>query len=329
MNKSVTRSAWMKGLLGIAISSWAVYLCVTRFDWGEVWQQILSVEVDVFALAVVCYLAGFIFRAWRASMMLEAMCEPTMRNSLAVVAIGYAGNNLLPFRMGELMRSDAAARIYGIHRGSAVVQVAAERILDAMAIIALLLVSVLFVSFEGENSAVITNLVRLAVVGFVVGLLGFIALVRYGEIIKGKLVGLGRCAEWVNRRLIDTLSCLRNGRKLVWVMAVSLLVWIFEASSFSALMVHWGVADYVPAGWFVMGVVNLSILLPSAPGHMGVYHWAVVLALGVLAVPGTDAVSFAVVIHALQWLSITVIGVFFMLFLVGQNRSNDSGRCNT
>jgi len=316
MDWSATRSAWLKACLGIGISSWAIYLCIVSFDWADVWLQIKHVPIGVIFMSVVCYLAGFIFRAWRASLMMETLCRPSMFSSLVIVTIGYAGNNLLPFRMGELMRADAAARIYGIRRGSAIVQVGSERIMDAMAIVALLLTSMLMVRISGTASEQIHQLAKLAAVGFGMGVICLVLVIRFGEIIKARIQGRGRIVQWVVSSVIDTLSGLRNSSRLTLVMFASLMVWLLEAGSFSILASHWGMEHVVPIGWFVMGVVNLSVLLPSAPGHVGIYHWAVVLALGGLAVSGSAAMSFAVVIHAIQWVSITTIGLMFMLFFV-------------
>ncbi len=324
MEWAKSKGAWLKAVLGCAISGWAVYLCCTRFDWVEVWSLVSGVPALVLVSAVGCYLSGFALRAWRASLMLEGMCKPAMVSSLAIVAVGYAGNNLLPFRMGELLRADATAKVYGVRRGAAIVQVGAERIFDAMAIVALLLAGLSFVRIGGAGAASITSLAKLASVGFVIGVMGFVLLIRYGVAVRRALVGRGRVAEWVSDRLVDTLSGLRDGRRLAGVVVASVAVWILEAGSFSVLAAYWGMEDCLVVGWVVMGVVNLSVLLPSAPGHIGVYHWAVVLALGALSVTGAEAMSFSVVIHALQWVSITTIGLLFMLLVFNGSRRDQS-----
>lgn len=313
MGKAVTKSAWLKALVGLTVSIWAVYLCVTRFDWTEVWQQIASIPAGVVVLAVILYLAGFILRAWRASLMMAKMCQPSMKHSFAIVTIGYAVNNLLPLRMGELARADAAARRYGIHRLAAITQVAAERILDALSIVALLLVSLVFLNIDGPHSDVLVDLVTLASVFFVIGLIGFVLVIRCGEMIKILLRKFGKLGDLLSMKVIDVLACLGCSRRLGLVIVASLLTWIFEASSFSALAMYWEIRQPILTGLFVMGVVNLSVMLPSAPGHIGVYHWAVVLALGALAVKGNDAMGFAVVIHSLQWITITLVGSVFIV----------------
>ncbi len=316
MDWATTKKSWIKGCIGIAISSWTLYLCVTRFEWVEIWQQIKLVPAALIAISLVIYMLGFIFRAWRASLMLGALCRPSMLESLAIVTIGYAGNNLLPFRMGELMRADAAARMYGIRRSAAIVQVGGERIMDAMAIVALLLASMLMVRISGTGTEQIHQLAILGAIGFGMGVIGLVMVIRFGKAIKAKLNSRGRIAQWLGNSVIDTLAGLRNGKRLTLVMLTSLLVWILEAGSFSILATHWGMEGVVPICWFVMGVVNLSVLLPSAPGHVGVYHWAVVLALGALAVSGNVAMSFAIVIHAIQWISVTAVGLMLMFFCV-------------
>ncbi|MDQ7029748.1 MAG: lysylphosphatidylglycerol synthase domain-containing protein [Ardenticatenia bacterium] len=101
--------------------------------------------------------------------------------------------------------------------------------------------------------------------------------------------------------------------------------WLSEAVVYYLLMHAFGVT--LPARQMVGGaillltLINLGILLPSAPGYVGTYEYFGKLALvDVLGVPAGQAVSVVVVAHAVQYALVTALGLFFMarLSLAGE-----------
>jgi len=67
------------------------------------------------------------------------------------------------------------------------------------------------------------------------------------------------------------------------------------------------------AGWTVLAFVGLSVSIPSAPGYVGIFHYAAVLALEVFGVTRATAVGYALVYHAAQILPVRLVGWLFLL----------------
>jgi uncharacterized protein (TIRG00374 family) len=66
-----------------------------------------------------------------------------------------------------------------------------------------------------------------------------------------------------------------------------------------------------PASWLVVLLaVNLAILVPSTPGHLGVLEGAAAAALVALGVPAERALAGAVLYHAIQIGPSTALGLF-------------------
>ena len=60
-----------------------------------------------------------------------------------------------------------------------------------------------------------------------------------------------------------------------------------------------------------MTVTSLVVVIPSSPGYVGVFHFVAVLTLTTIF--NTDksaALSYAVVIHAVSYLMLTILGIF-------------------
>jgi uncharacterized protein (TIRG00374 family) len=65
--------------------------------------------------------------------------------------------------------------------------------------------------------------------------------------------------------------------------------------------------------WVVLAFVGISVSIPSAPGFIGVFHAAAAVALGLLGVARAEAVGYAIILHAVQFIPITVLGWIFLL----------------
>jgi uncharacterized membrane protein YbhN (UPF0104 family) len=67
----------------------------------------------------------------------------------------------------------------------------------------------------------------------------------------------------------------------------------------------------VAATLMTTGVANLSTLIPGAPGYIGQFEYGVKLVLtGALDVPESQALAYAILVHAALYFPITIIGVF-------------------
>ena len=67
------------------------------------------------------------------------------------------------------------------------------------------------------------------------------------------------------------------------------------------------------AAFLVMTVASLVVIVPSSPGYIGVFHATVVFTLNtVFGVDKSDALSYAVVMHAFNYLWLILIGIYSM-----------------
>ena len=62
------------------------------------------------------------------------------------------------------------------------------------------------------------------------------------------------------------------------------------------------------AGMLVVVAINLSLVLPSSPAALGVFEAATVVALRAFDVPQAEALSYALVLHLLNFVPFLIIG---------------------
>ena len=235
----------------------------------------------------------------------------------SALLIGFAANNVLPLRLGELVRSYAAARHSAHRKTFFLATIVVERVLDGIILVAILGVASFLTPLpEGGRE------IQLAVSGiFVLGALAVWLIARADpralSILDRVLqVAPARVSKSIEKRLpafIEGFAQLRTGANLTRILGVSLLIWCCELTSY-ALIVHAFGVDFsgvtMLAGPAVlMTAVNFSTMIPAAPGYIGVYHLSGVAALAVFGVSREVALAIATVSHAMQYILVTAAGL--------------------
>ncbi|UCF56034.1 MAG: flippase-like domain-containing protein, partial [Deltaproteobacteria bacterium] len=54
-----------------------------------------------------------------------------------------------------------------------------------------------------------------------------------------------------------------------------------------------------------------SVVVPSSPGYVGTYHFLCQVSLGMFGVPVSPALSFAAVVHAVNFLPVLAVALLF------------------
>jgi uncharacterized membrane protein YbhN (UPF0104 family) len=113
----------------------------------------------------------------------------------------------------------------------------------------------------------------------------------------------------------------------------SLVIWFILGISNYFILMALGF-DHLPveASFVVLVVVSLMISIPSSPGYVGVFHWAVQISLRIYGLNDGQALAVAIVLHAAQYIPITLIGLYYLrkehltLSKVGGEDDHDGGK---
>lgn len=244
---------------------------------------------------------------------------------LAANMIGYMVNNVLPLRAGELVRVYVAARRLGPGAADGTLggrlwlagaTVIVERVLDGLTLVLLLggLVLVIPVPTTLKYAAVLV----LAVDAIAAGVLATMAvapdrarrmLARRGRRWPAPAARIARVFDLVLRGL----EGVRTPAHLIPIAVWTVLIWSLGALGAWSLFRALHLDLPLLAGWTVLTFVGFGISIPSAPGYIGVWHAAAVLALSLFGVSQAPAVGYALLYHASQFVPITLLGWLFLL----------------
>jgi glycosyltransferase 2 family protein len=294
---------------GVAISGISVWWLLRRVDHAGIVEQVRRVSWGVWLAAAVTYLLGFLPRALRWHLMLKPVSLVCLRKLAHAIVLGYAGNNVLPFRLGEVIRAVAFERLSGVSAATGLASVVIERLLDGITIVLVLLVTVALAHRDLLGSASMRPIFLGAVALTFIGLVGLVCAIWFGD----------RFVRFAGRRwprvqeLLARVNAgfrfLRDPRILAGVLVTSLLVWSIEGAMFVIFAAALHLPSPLLAGYLALSVVNLGILIPSAPGYIGVFQVASVIALGVLGNDAAAGLAFGILVHSAQFLPLTLLGL--------------------
>src|SRR5262249_58111419 len=126
--------------------------------------------------------------------------------------------------------------------------------------------------------------------------------------------------SWVERRAMDVLGTMseglrgvRAGHHFVPIVLSTALIWLLFALSVWTGLRAAHLDLPLAASWTVLAFLGLGVSLPSSPGYVGVVQAATIWALDIFKVPHTEALSFSLLLHASQFIPVTLYGIVLLL----------------
>jgi uncharacterized protein (TIRG00374 family) len=283
-------------------------------DLAEVWRQLQTTRWGWTLAGATLAPIGLWIRARRWSYLFPPGSKPPAL--VPAVMIGYMVNNVLPLRAGEVVRVYVVARRWEHGFWTALATLVVERVLDSLTLILVLGTLIFLIPVPATLRWAATVLLALDVIA--VSVLGLLAVApAAGERALRTLTrpwpGLTARVLFVFRRFADGLDGIRTPGHLLPLALWTVAVWLAPAAA--AWVIFRAMHLELPwmAAWTVLAFVGVAISIPAAPGYVGVFHYAAVLALEIFDVERPTAVSYALVYHASQILAITAAGWVFLL----------------
>jgi len=316
------RKNYLVSLVGILISALLIVFAIKKVDLSITWIYIKKADYYYFLLAVVVYVIGFIPRGLRWKLMLKPIKIIPMSVITSSILIGYMANNILPARLGELIRAYTLGKYENISKTMAIASIGIERIFDGLVIVGILIVTILYHPFDGEQSLIINKVRYLSLIIFLSALI-FILIGRlfYNYLKRGfqknnllTSSNLKRCLMNNIINIIESLKFIRFDTYLLIIILLSVIVWIFDGLTFYIMLKAMGLYWDPVMAFFCMAFVNLGLIVPSAPGYFGVYHGLVIISLSFFGITTEQALAYGSIVHIGQYFSIMFIGIIALNF---------------
>lgn len=300
-------------LLGLAVSGFTIYKLNQYFDYDTLIKTVSTIGTTTIVSCVVLYLSTFIFRAYRWKIMVGKFSDTSIFTLTRSVVIGFAANNLLPLRLGEIVRAWTISKDTGVPATISLSSVLVEKVIDAITIVSLMLLGNYYINSINQNQSQILNFVAIGF--FLVLLVMFVVLFFENKLTLLWLTISKNIPDKIQKLPLEILESFKffKTKKSVNVILLSIFIWLIEAAVFILIIRASGVEQAIPYGLFTLGTVNLSILVPAAPGYIGVFQAGTLAGLLGSSANQTSALAIAIVIHAIQFVPITIAGLLLFI----------------
>ena len=294
-------------------------------DMAKVWAEIRRADPPLLVAAVVVTGLNYVFRSLRWQYLLAPLGHTRFSNAFRTTVIGFAASFLLPARAGEVIRPYLLARKENLPATAAFATVILERLLDLVTVLTLFACFILTAD-PAAMSAQPSHLARVKFGGLLAAGAGLVALV-VAFAAAGHPERLGRWALQVERvlparlarivaRFVESftqgLGVMRQPGRLFVSLLLSFPLWLSIAAGIWLTSRAFHITFPFAGSFLVATILVVGVAVPT-PGAVGGFHAAYQIAVqSFFAAPDDRAIGAAIVLHAISFVPVTLLGVLFM-----------------
>ena len=296
-----------------AISVLFLYLTLEGIDYSELGKFLASFEFSTVLFASIVYISSFIFRGARLRLILDDGIS--FKGAMSSNLIAYALNNFMPLKGGDLYKIYFLHKHGGVRKAMSTAAVLIERLFDLAAVSLVFIVMIYYLNLDADTWK-ITGLINVIVVLLLLLAIGLYFVYRY------KHINLEEYFSFTNpdslKAFLECWKKMLKHRHFAAVLFLSVLIWAVEGFVFYIVLEYSSVS--VALVW--MSTLALSFVIPNAPGNIGLFEWVSIFVLSRLGFGEEQALSMGLIAHALQFVSVTVIGLG--LYLLYKRKSKNT-----
>ena len=294
------------------VSGAAVVALVAFVDFSHVVEALLAARPIPLAAATAVFAVALTGRAAASRELVDG--RTSLGGAFSALNIGYLANNLLPLRVGEVVRAVVLGRKADIGFVGGATAVTAERLLDLVMAATVLLTGLSAVGVDAAWAPAAAAAFA-AVAG--VTLLVVIARRRHAiaEWLEPRLVARPRLGRLLPK-LVAALDGLAHPRRLLRATVILASSWALAVLVFWLVLIAF--IPQAPISWaaFGLGVMAFGIALPSSPGAIGVYEAVWVGALALCGADSANSLAFAIAAHTMTFSFTSICGLIALILEV-------------
>lgn len=312
-------------LLPILLGGFILYWVYRDFDFAQAKTVLLQdMQWSWMILSLFFGATSHVLRGWRwKQTLLPLGVRPRTSNCVDAIFLAYAANMVLP-RVGEVSRCGVLSRYDKVPFTQSLGTVVTERLVDALSLLLITGVTLVaqlpvFATFFRETGTKIPSLLHLLTTPwFYVSLFSVAAVVILAAIL---LRSISEKVKGAAQSMWKGIRSLRDVKSMPLFLLYTFLMW-------ACYFCHFYLAFYCfpftaqlgfEAG-LVMFVAGAFAVIVPTPNGAGSWHFAVITMMMLYGVSGTDASTFALLVHGIQTLLVILLGIWGWLHMLAVNK---------
>lgn len=299
----------IKVFLPIVISIICIYFAISDISLSSVVSSFLNIKWHWVFFSFLGSSLAFIVRIIRWKFFFKTSL--TFYSLTSSFLIGLMVNNVLPARIGELVRAYVLGRRENISKSLVFGTILLERTFDGLSVFLFLGILLFVCPFPDKVKTmgfIITGVYALAIAFFFL-------LKTHKEFVVKKL-GFSKRLSCIVSEFSEGLVILGSLKHTLVIFLYSIVSWVISGLSFYLCLFGFSLNLPLSAGFFILVMAVIGVMIPAAPGYLGTYQYFCILALEIFGVDKSIAFSYSMVSYIISFVPVTIAGIVF-LFLEG------------
>ncbi|MCL2144950.1 MAG: flippase-like domain-containing protein [Endomicrobia bacterium] len=304
-----------KILLGFLFSAVLIFLTLRQVNFRESLELIKNANYYILIPGVLIYALTYVLRSIRYYFMLSPIKKTPVLKNFPYTVLGFFMNNIIPLRIGELIRAKVTGERLSVSRSSVLGTIVIERLIDVIIFVLFFFVITIVIPFP----EFIKKTFYMCAVIFGAAL-AVLFLVSKSEAkaaaVISKIPVHGRIKDFAVKfleKFAGGLIILRKPKVFCAAFILSILVWVTESFFLVLTASSCGINISIIGGIFVVIIIGIGAIIPTAPGYIGAFEFMGVTALAALSVDKDAAFACIAIYHFLQLMTIFTLGILSII----------------
>jgi len=291
-------------ITGWVVTAALIWVILTRIDMRALWDEITQANWWYLAAAALVNIGVILLKTFRWQWLMSPAHRASYANIFNASMIGFAANNVLPVRGGDMLKIYLLGKWERVSRTMLASVTGLDKLFEGMAILALfglLSFHSTFPEWVQRGTVIVSVVTAISLAICVMLMLHHRRSIHSTEDVAGRISRLAA-------KLGSGMLVLASSRLILATLALSIAICLLQIGTIwlCQLAFDLHMALWVPALVFV--AINLAIIVPSAPSGLGPFEAAGVLAYSWFGVGPALGLGVALCYHAVQFLPVTAAG---------------------
>jgi len=271
------RKHLFKILAGFVISAALIYLTFRNINFAQTFGTIKTANLYLLVLAAAVYSFTYVLRGIRYYFMVLPVKKTRLFENLPYTIMGFFMNNIIPLRIGELVRAKITGERLQISRSSILATIVIERLFDIITFVIAFFVIMVVMPFP----EIIKKSFYICAVVFGIGLVVLFMIAKHEEKslrVISKLPMPGKIKSFVTSffdRFAVGLAMLKTPSAFAVSFLMSAVIWTTEAVVLVIVAYSFGIniPHFILGGLFTVIIIGIGAIIPTAPGYIGAFEY--------------------------------------------------------
>jgi len=308
----------IKVALGCGVGALFLWLAFRNARFGELAETLDGLQWRWLLAAIGVSVLIQLFRAWRWQVELRPLEHVPLLRVWLITSVSYMAINLLPARLGELSRPWLMARKSSVSFANVVGNLVVEKTLDSLVLVLYILLGLLTTAgLPGwvRHGALLPAALAAVLVAFVWLLWARGEAFFESKVLKRLPEKPAATVRKIVSAIVAGMRILPDKRLLATAIALSIALWSLPILSSYVMIRAFGFDVPFSAAVMIFIFIGVGAAIPNAPGMVGTFQYACILALGLFGISESQALAYGLALNAVQLLTLVTQGLIALPIL--------------